>query len=496
MKSLLKPNLYATFLLACVMLLGACNEKLSSEAEIVLSFTVYRMEGTNRITYNATIGEDRTVIIRLSPFLNAAEELSEVFPVFYLSKGATVTPEPSDAQNFGQPGGVQYIVTAEDGKTQNVYTVTWGSTDPLPYGEGFGTVQSGAAKTFVELGYPGQVANYDIPSIEYGDLLMYHAYCGDYIVLLSRVYIDANPNSPHCVKVVNKTTLENAGISLNLGSIALANMRMITSDYMGRCVAAVVTNNETEFFYWTTPTNAPISIGKYALNMASTTDGSANFQVVGDIAGNAWITALAPRGARGDHYRIKVTNGRLENYHALISTGYSSSDCSAFQMISPMDDSDNPAYVIGDTEGTAGGANTNRCYIMSAAGSITQVMPGLWNNTLPIGHPVGAWWVGTGMSTTRPGGRSPAIAAMMINGKSYVAVAVGSGFYHAAAVLTSDLQRLAHNRLDIALTQPISRGWTYGAWIDWYWDDDKKEAHLAVWFGRYGLLTYKLSAFE
>ena len=491
-------KLYLTLIIGCVILFETCNsEKLSSEAKITLSFQVYRLEGTTtRIYYNASIGDDRTVTIKVSPFLDATEVLASAYPVFYLSKGATVTPDPREPQNFAQPGGVKYIVTAEDGKTRSEYTVTWGITDPLPYGEGFGSAEVGTVKTFVELGYPGQVANWDIPSIEYGDLLMYHAYCGDYIVLLSRIYIDANPSSPHCVKVVNKSTLDNAGISLNLGSISLANLKMITSDYKGRMVAAVVTGEDTEFFYWTTPTSAPVSVGKYAINMASTTDGSANFQVAGDITGNAWITALAPRGPRGDHYRIKVTNGRLENYHAIVSTGYSSSDCSGFQMISPYDDSDEPAYVIGDSEGTLGTANTNKCYVRSSAGSTTYVMPGLWNNTLPIGHPAGTWWVGTGMATTRIGGRSPVVSAMLVNGKTYVAVAGGSGYYHAAAVLTSDLQKLAHNKLDVAPAQSISRGWCYGAWIDWYWDDDQKEAYLAIWFGRYGLLTYKLSAFE
>jgi len=491
-------NLSLTLLVSCVILSVACdNEKLSDEAKIILSFQVYREDGSTRIYFNAEIGEDRTVTIKVSPFLDATKELEEVYPVFYLSKGATVTPDPSLPQNFATPGGVKYIVTSENGKNKNEYTVTWGITDPLPYGEGFANAEVGVSKTFVELGYPGQVANWDIPSIEYGDLLMYHAYCGDYIVLLSRIYIDTQPSSPHCIKVVNKTTLENAGISLNLGSISLANLKMISSDYKGRCVGVVTTGGETEIFYWTTPTEAPKSIGKYAqIDMATTTDGSANFQVAGDITGNAWITALAPRGQRGDHYRIKVTNGRLENYHAVISTGYSSSDCSGFQMISPFDDSDNPAFVIGDSEGTVGSANTNKCYVRSPAGTTTYVMPGFWNNTLPIGHPAGTWYVGTGMATTRTGGRSPAVSAMLINGKTYVTVAGGSGYYHAAAVLTSDLQKLAHNKLDVAPAQPISRGWCYGAWIDWYWDDDKKEAYLAIWFGRYGLLTYKLSAFE
>jgi len=485
-------KLYLILLAGCIILFNACEEKLSNEANIILSFRVYKLDGNTPVYYNASIGDD-LITIKVSPFLDATEELQVAYPVFYLSKGATVSPDMEEPQNFAQPGGVKYTVTAEDGKTQKVYTVTFGIPDPLPYGEGFANAVAGESKRFYELGYPGPSGGKDDP--EFGDLLVYHAYCGDYIVLLSRVYIDTNPTSPHCIKVVDKTTLENAGISLNLGSIALANLKMITSDYMGRCVAAVVTGSETEFFYWTTPTATPVSIGKYNLNFASTTDGSANFQVVGDITGNAWITAMAPRSQMGDHYRIKVTNGRLEIYHSIISTGYPSNDCSQFQMISPFDDSEEPAYAIGDSE-VVGPTNSNRCYIRSSAGTITHTMPGLWNNTLPIGHPAGDWWVGTGMATTRVGGRSPVVSAMFINGKTYVAVAGGSSWYHAAAVLNSDLQTLTHPNLDIAPAESTPRAESYGAWIDWYWDEDKNEANLAIWLGRYGLLTYRLSAYE
>ena len=485
-------NLFLTIVFGGVILLGACNDdNLCNEAKIVNSFTVKGVSGT---MLNGVIGDDNKITLRVSPHVSAEVELNGVTPVFYLSKGATVSPDPREPQNFAQAGGVNYTVTAEDGKTRNVYTVVWDITDPLPYGEGFGTADAGVSKTFPELGYPGTVANYDLPSIEYGDLLMYHAYCGNYIVLVSRVYIDENPSSPHCVKVVDKTTLAPAGINLNLGSISLANLKMITSDYKGRCVAAVINGGSTEFFYWTTPTAAPVSIGTINVNMAS--PAGANFQVAGDITGNAWITAQAPLSTKGEHYRVKVMGGQLAAAYNTLETGYSSSDCSWFQMISPFDDSDNPSFVVGDTEGTAAASNSIKCYVRSPAGTTTQIMPGFWNNTLPVGHHEGTWWVGTGMSTARNGGRSPIVSALPINGKTYVVVAGGSGYYHAAAVLTSDLQTLAHAKLDIAPAQSISRGWCYGAWADWYYDDDLKEAHLSIWFGRLGLYTFKISCFE
>jgi hypothetical protein len=470
----------------CIALFGACNEEEKrSEANIVNTFTV---KGRSGADFNGVIGADNTVTIKLSPYLDAVAELDSVCPTFFLSPGATVAPYPSVPQNFAQDGGVKYTVTAEDGKTQTVYTVTWGISDPLPHGEGFTYAEVGAAKNFTQLGYPGELGNTTLPSIQYGDLLMYHAYCGDYIVLLSRVYITTDPMSPHCVKVVDKAALNDAG-ALNLGSIAVADLKMITSDYKGRCVGAVVTGGQTEFFYWTAPTAAPVSVGKIAVNMAESTDGSANFQVAGDIAGNAWITALAPRGPKGAHYRVKVTGGRLASEYSTVETGYSSGDCSGFQMISPLDDSDQPAFVVGDTEGTANTNNTLRAYINSFTGLTVSSMPAYWQNILQV------WWVGTGASTARVGGRKPVVSALPVNGKTYVAFAGGSAWWLGATVMSADLQTApAHRNLNIAFG--VNAGWSYGNWVDWYWSEENNEAYLAIWAGRLGLYTYKLTCFE
>jgi len=474
--------------LGCVLFLGSCEESLSEkmgrEAKIMISFKVKGASGT---VFNSSIGEN-DIKIKVSPYLDAAEELKSAAPVFYLSKGATVTPDPAEPQNFAQEGGVKYTVTSEDKSTTHDYIVTWEISDKLPYGSGFSYAEIGAKKSFVELGYPGEVGNFGFSdNKQYGDLQMYHAYCGDYIVLLSRGYVEAN-NSVLGVQVVDKTTLNNTG-SLNLGSISIANLKMITSDYKGRCVGAVVTGDETEFFYWIKPTDTPISVGKINVSMApSTSDLSNNFQVAGDITANAWITALAPRDTEGTHYRIKVSGGRLASEYTTIKTGHSSKDCSQFQMISPLDDSDQPNYVVGDAEGTTGAANSIHCYVNSYAGIALNVMPSFWQNILQT------WWVGTGFTVSRGGGRAPVVSVLPINGKSYVVVTSGTGWWHAAAVLNSDLQTLAHENLNIAYS--VNRGWSYGAWADWYWNEDTQEAYLAVWFGRLGLYTYKMTCFE
>lgn len=479
-------KIHSIFVLALILLFSACNdEDLCNEAAIIISFSV---KGKDNSFFRAVINDDNTITIKVSPYLDAVEVLDSAFATFYLSKGATVSPDPTIPQNFAQEGGVKYTVISEDKKNKRDYIVSWGISDQLPYGKGFSYAEIGTRKDFTQLGYPGEMNNFGYADSKlYGDLLLYHAYCGNYIVLLSRAYIDADPTSPYGIKVVDKTTLNDAGM-LNLGPISPTDLKLITSDYKGNLVGAVTKNNETEFFYWATPTETPKSVGKTSVNMTSTTDGSANFQVAGDITGNAWITALAPRGSKGEHYRVKVTNGQLASNYSIVETGYASDDCSGFQMISPLNDSDQPSFVVGETEGTPNAANSIHCYINTFAGSSVSVMPGLWQNTLQ------SWWVGTGFSTARVGGRSPVVSALPINGKSYVVVTSGTAWWHAAAVLSEDLQTLAHENLNIA--ESVNRSWSFGSWADWYWNEEDKEAYLAVWFGRLGLYTYKLTCFE
>ncbi|MDR0507490.1 MAG: DUF5018 domain-containing protein [Dysgonamonadaceae bacterium] len=483
-------NLISILTLCSIVCFSACKDddhtKLNSEAEIIISFSVKATVNEKPVVFKGVINSDNTITVKVSPYIDAEEALKEAVPVFYLSKGATVSPDPSIPQNFAQEGGVKYTVTSEDGKNKRDYIVSYGLSDNLPYGEGFSYAEIGTTKKFDEMGYPGEQGNFGFDDSKlYGDLLMYPAYCGDYIVMLSRAYANADPTSPHCIKVVNKQTLNDAG-TLNLGSISVADLKMVTSDYKGRCVGAVVKGNETEFFYWTAPADAPKSAGKISVNMAANTDGSANFQVAGDITGNAWITALAPRGPEGKHYRVQVTGGKLASTYSTIETGYPSDDSSGFQMISPLDDSDSPNYVLGDSEGSK--ANSIHVYINTFSGLTTSAIPGYWQNILQT------WWVGTGFVTDRTGGRRPAVSALVINGKSYVAVTTGTDWWHAATVLSADLQSTTHENLNIAYS--VTSAWSYGSYLDWYWSEENKEAYLAVWLGRLGLYTYKLTCFE
>ena len=460
------------------------KEKIETDTSLLHSFSVV---GKNNAYFKATINDDNTVTIKVSPYLDAKEVLKEAKANFFLAKGATVSPDPSIKQDFGKDGGVIYTITAQDGVTKRDVVVTYGVSDHLKDGEGFSYAEIGTSKLFTELGYPGEYNNFGLAdSKQYGDLHAIPAYCGDHIVLLSRAYIDAG-NTQYGIKTFDKLTLAPSG-SLNLGSITPANLKLLTSDYKGKMVGMVVSNNETEFFYWTNIGSAPISMGKVNVNMAPLTDGGSNFQVAGDLTKKAWITAAGPRTTKGEHYRLKVENSKVANTYSKIETGHSNTDCAGFQMISQLTDDDEPSFVVGDTEGTANAANSIKGYVKSFGGATNYVMPGYWQNILQ------AWWVGTGFSTARYGGRSPFVSALVINGKSYVTVTSGTAWWHAAAVLTGDIQKLAHENLNIV--QSVNRGWSYGSYADWYYDEENKEAYLAVWFGRIGLKTYKLTCFE
>ena len=104
-----------------VILFSACNDdNLGSEAAIINSFSA---TGKDNSFFRATINNDNTITIKVSPYIDAEEMLESSVPTFYLSKGATVSPDPSIPQNFAQEGGVKYTVTSEDKKTTTDYIV-------------------------------------------------------------------------------------------------------------------------------------------------------------------------------------------------------------------------------------------------------------------------------------------------------------------------------------------------------------------------------------
>ena len=147
--TIIVASLFSFVFLLCSCASESMSDRLAKEANILYSFKV---KGTSGTVFNSSIGEN-DIVIKVSPYLDAKAELKDVRATFYLSKGATVSPDPTTPQDFSQSDGVAYTVTSEDQSTKHQYKVTYGVSDKLPFGSGFSYAEVGAKKTFAELGY-------------------------------------------------------------------------------------------------------------------------------------------------------------------------------------------------------------------------------------------------------------------------------------------------------------------------------------------------------
>lgn len=438
--------------------------------------------------------EDNIIYVQVSPSVDPAEELNGVVAKFYVSKGATVDPDPSVPQNFAQEGGVQYTVTSENGKASRTYTVTHGITDIVEYGKGFTRGIQQNLMTFPELGYPGEQGNYNFSDSRlYGDLNGYVAYCGhNHVVLLARQYSDPRfddpsmnvPNEQLALKVFNAVDFSQAG-NLNIGSIEISSIRAITSDWNGVLVAAVNKGGSADLYYWTSPTVAPKLYAHINENICSSTDGSNYLQITGDIFAQANITTGGVRGAKGEHYMIHVENGQVTNTQT-ISSGYPSDDCGGFQMISAIRTDLNSSYVVGDNEGS--GNNTLRVYANTYSGKTKVIMPNVLQSDWQ------QWWVGTGSSLARGGARRPYVSSMYINGKYYVALMLGTGWWWHNDI--AELDDLHARVTGTTVAYSTNCAWSFGGSCDWYWDPELKEAYWVGYTDRYGMYSVRLTCYE
>lgn len=440
--------------------------------------------------------EDNTIYIQVSPTVDPIEELDGVVAQFYISKGATVEPDPSIPQNFAQEGGVQYTVTSEDGKTSRTYTVTHGLTDIVEFGMGFTRGIKQNEVFFPDLGYPGEKDNFGFTDSRlYGDLNGYVAFCGKkHVVLLAGQYSnpqlgDASLNVPNeqlALKVFNLADLSQAG-NLNMGSVDFRTVRAITSDWNGVLVAAVVTNAGAgaEFYYWTAPTDAPKLLASTSASVCAVADGSNYIQVAGDVFGEVNITCNGTRNTEGEHYMIHIENGNVTSTD-LIKTGYPSNDSNGFQMISPLKAEAKSSYVMGDVEGS--GNNTLKVYANTFSGKTKVIMPNVLQNDWQ------QWWVGTGSNLSRTGARRPFVSSMYINGKYYSIVMLGTGWWwHNDIAEIDDL----HTRVvGTSVAYVTNCAWSFGGSSDWFWDDEQKEAYWAGYTDRYGMFTVRLTCYE
>ncbi len=509
-------KLYKSFLFGAVVGAGlltvtSCNDydydTQLSRTDITGTFSVKNDAGN---IYTSSIDGDN-ITIKINPYADVEVELSNAYPVFFLPMGATCNPSPTEPQDFTKE--VKYTITSGDGKSQRVYTVTWGPSDPLPAGEGYAFTRLSAEKLYTELGYPGADVTGTNGSEPNGDLLFFPAFCENYLVGFSRVYawgntngasVSSNPNL--AILVWDANTLEPVNKTLNLGSLNVGQIVNICNDWKGHVVAATggINGADSEVYYWTSLEAAPVKVGKLPTAVYTNThevDASMFIQVAGDITGDAAITYMPTKTAEGSHIVVKVRGGVMDQNYSTISTGYPSNDKAWFQMISLFGPGDNANYIVGDTEGEGNGSI--KVYYNSHSGMTLYTMPAHLNGK-PFTDGV-TWWSATGKSSNRGGSRRPFVMAMVVNDKEYSLVLTGYDWSNRSQMMTGDLQTYTSDALCYDMRRyeisVIGAGGlnatdSFGGCGCWYWDQDAHEGHVAIWNGREGLATFLLSSYE
>ena len=504
-------NFFAT-LAVCVVSLGitACNDydydTQLARTDITGPFTLKSASGN---VYTSSIEGD-IITVKINPFADVESELNGALPSFYLPMGATCSPSPTEPQNFTEE--VKYTVTSGDGKNQHVYTVKWGPSDPLPFGQGYAFSRVSCEKLYTELGYPGTaMTGDDGGDAPHGDLLFWPAFCSGKLVGFSHVYAWGNssknfPANPSLAfKVFNVETLEEENVSVNLGSLTADKIVNITNDWSGHMVAATggVGGEESAVYYWTSIDAAPVKIGdlpKPVYYNTHTVDGSMFIQVAGDVTDHAVISYMGDRCDTGEHIAVNVVNGQVQD-HKVISSGYKSNDKSWNQMISFFGTDNNSNYLVGDTEGEGNGSV--RVYYNTSSGMTTNTMPAYLNGK-PFSDGV-AWWSATGKSGGRGGCRRPFVMAMNINGKDYSLVLTGYDWSYRSQMMTGDFSQYMDDALCYDMRKysmakigaaSLNGILSFGSAGCWYWDADNNQGRIAIWNGREGLATFLISSYE
>lgn len=449
-----------------------------------------------------------TIYVKVSPQYDIYEEIDSVYPKFFISKGSTVTPDPSQCVDLTVEGGVKYTITSEDGQTSKTYVVTHALTDFIPDGGGCSLSMNQYNKLFTELGYPGEykVTEGVADSRLYGDLNGYIAFCGtEHFVIVGRQYSDPHfdltgslasendkPNFDLGIRVFNIADGSDAGIKLNTGDIELRKFRAITSDWHGVMVGSVANGSGSDIYYWKKPTDAPTLVAHLAENVCMAEDGSNYIQVSGDITGKANIAAGAQRGKDGSHYYYHLEGGVITDSQK-INSGYDSSDCGGFQMISFFSDEPESDYVVGDSEGAAGTNNTIKAYVNTFSGKTKVAMPNIVLQSQGNGG-YHDWWVGSGSALNRPGARRPYVSAVVMNGKRYNMMLNGTGWWWCNTIVDADNLVTRINGAEVDFS--VGCGWSFGATGDWYYDEATHTGYWIMWMDREGMYFHKLTCYE
>lgn len=462
-------------------------------------------------------GDDITVLV--NPLLDADSVLKHAYPVFYLPMGATCAPDPAEMQDFTKE--VKYTITSGNGKRQRTYTFSgYGSSDFVPEGEGFTTAQLLAEKVVSELGYPmdGLAASQTETSPN-GGLIYWPAYCGKKLVGFSRSYawgidngVSIAPNPSLAIKIFDPETLiEDKTATLNLGSLTVDKIVNICNDVKGHLIACTGGENgaQSDVYYWTAIDATPIHLGTLpepVYTNSHNADCSKFIQVAGDITTKALISYSPKFTATGDHIVVPVNGGVMDTDYTTISTYHDVMVSGYFQMIAFYDaDLITGSYAVGYNEGGIPKVG----YCRATGGELYTSTINL--NAVPFTAVAGGadkWWAGDGKSHGKGGARRPFVSAMTINGKQYMLALSGYDWRQKAKFTSADFKEfdtesiLNHDfiRAELAFDSTTTGGgamaYGYGGCACWTYDEETREANLAIWYSLEGLATFRLTCYE
>jgi len=274
-------KILGTLFLGELLLFSSCSQKdhFATENDI-LSFSV-TVNGEQKTGVKTALGD--TIKFKMAPGFDATT-LKGLTPSIYISGYSTISPLPSEPQDFIEP--VKYTVTAQDG-TVHEWTIKWSYGDRIIDGEGGGATIPLWYKTPAELG------------INTTGLESSIGICGDYLVF-------SRSN-----KTVNKNTGEPTDTKLNVTGVP-GQIYYFANDDKGNlvgCTLPAISSGKFNVYKWTSIDEAPQLI--YTENYTSGAMPGRKFDITGDINGTAIFSTNMYESAKsnGTIRRWKITGG-------------------------------------------------------------------------------------------------------------------------------------------------------------------------------------------
>ena len=264
-----------------LLLFSSCSHKYHFATENdILSFSV-TVNGEQKTGVKTALGD--TIKFKMAPGFDATA-LKGLTPSIYISGYSTISPLPSEPQDFNEP--VKYTVTAQDG-TVHEWTIKWSYGDWIIDGQGGGATIPLWYKTPAELG------------INTTGLESSIGICGDYLVF-------SRSN-----KTVNKNTGEPTDKKLNVTGVP-GQIYFLANDDKGNLVGSTlpaISSGKFNVYKWTSIDNAPQLI--YTEDYTTGAMPGRKFDIAGDVNGTAiFSTNMYESGkSTGTIRRWKITGG-------------------------------------------------------------------------------------------------------------------------------------------------------------------------------------------